>query len=159
MISTNIQSIKKDILLNKKLQKAIDFINNNNLEEIEAGVYEIENQDLFAQVIDFETNDLKNIKAESHKKYIDMQYLVNGEEILGYKVNDGTYIADQYIEDRDIFFYDSNISNISFSHATKGCINIYFPDDIHLPGIKVNESKKVRKIVFKIKVELFNTIN
>ncbi|MGD1821905.1 MAG: YhcH/YjgK/YiaL family protein [Pleomorphochaeta sp.] len=155
MISTNIVAIEKDKFLSDKFSKAIDFIKNNDVEKLDAGVFEICGKELYAQVIDFTTEDRKNIKAESHIKYIDMQYVVNGDEKLGFKVNDGSYLNTEYIEERDLLYYDNNIKNESFAIANKGSINIFFPEDIHMPGIKVSEKKMIRKIVFKISLDYY----
>ena len=155
MISTNLHSIKKQSWLEKPLKKALDFLENNDLTAIESKTYEILGNDIFAQVIDFETDDRENIKAESHIKYIDLQYLVTGSEKLGFVANNGDYFYDEYIKERDLCLYNRDFENESYAIATPSAINIFFPEDIHMPGIKVDSKIKLRKIVIKISVEYF----
>ncbi len=156
MISTSLTVIETQPWLVKPLKKAIEFLKENSLEELEAKTYEIIGDDMFAQVIDFETADRSEIKPESHLKYIDLQYLVTGEEKLGFLTNNNEYNYDEYIKERDLCFYHRSFNNESYTIATPSSINLFFPNDIHMPGIKVNSKMKLRKIVIKISVEYFN---
>lgn len=155
MISTSLNAIQNQPWLEKPLEKALDFLKQNDLSELEAGNYEILNDEIFAQVIDFETEDRKKIKAESHIKYIDLQYLVCGKEKLGFITNNGEYDYDEHIVERDLCFYNRNFENESYTIAVPTSINIFFPEDIHMPGIKVDSKIKLRKIVIKINVDYF----
>jgi YhcH/YjgK/YiaL family protein len=156
LISTSLPVIEKQPWLAKPLKKALEFLRDNDLEQLEAKTYEIIGEDMFAQVIDFETADRSDIKPESHIKYIDLQYLVTGEEKLGFLTNNDEYSYDEYIEERDLCFYNRSFDNESFTIASPSSINLFFPNDIHMPGIKVNSKMKLRKIVIKISVEYFN---
>jgi len=155
LISTNLHSIKQQSWLEQPLRKALEFLENNDLTAIESKTYKILDDDIFAQVIDFETDDRENIKAESHIKYIDLQYLVTGCEKLGFVADNGEYSYDEYIKERDLCFYHRTFENESYAIATPSSINIFFPEDIHMPGIKVDSKMKLRKIVIKISVDYF----
>ena len=62
-----------------------DFVN------MEPGVYEIQGKDIYAQVFDAETGSVEEKRPESHKNYLDVQFLASGEEKLGF-----TPLKDEY---------------------------------------------------------------
>lgn len=156
MISTSLEAIQRQPILAKPLKKAIEFLTTNNLKQLKAGNYEIVGKDVFAQVIDFTPAKREDVKAESHIHYIDLQYLVTGNEKLGFIINNGEYKYDEYLDERDLCLYNRKFENESYTIASPSSINIFFPEDIHMPGIKVNEKRNLRKIVIKIKVDYYN---
>jgi YhcH/YjgK/YiaL family protein len=46
-----------------------------------------------------------------------------------------------------------NVSQISNFKATPETFFIFFPDDLHRPGLKDGESSPVRKVVVKVKID------
>lgn len=46
--------------ISKRLEKGFNFINNSNLETIASGTYEIDNKEVFAIVMEYDTEDLKD---------------------------------------------------------------------------------------------------
>lgn len=88
---------------------------------------------------------------ESHKEYIDVQFILEGEEII--EVCDGPLLGINmpYNKDMDLIKYkDSSYGSIL--RLQKGDIAIFYPEDVHMPCIKTNESTKVVKTVVKVKV-------
>lgn len=59
------------------------FLKNSDLEHMEVGRYEIDGDDIYAMIQKQTTAAPENKKAESHYKYIDIQYLICGEEMQG----------------------------------------------------------------------------
>ena len=58
-------------------------------------------------------------------------------------------IINDYNEQNDITFFSGDKS---FTQVVEGMFAIFFPTDVHLPGIKVNEKSYVKKVVIKVKV-------
>ncbi len=120
----------------------------------EPGKYELEGTDLFVQVIETTTKELENAKPETHKKYIDIQFLVQGEERIGFgSLSDKNKVTEELLEERDILFFD-NIECESFINMKPGNFAVFFPDDMHRPACKVNEPMNIRKVVVKVKYDL-----
>lgn len=87
----------------------------------------------------------------NHKKYIDVQFILEGEEIIEVDNIQNLNINFEYDENIDLIKYnDSNFS--SSIKLRKGDVAIFFPDDAHMPCIKINEPKKVIKTVIKVTV-------
>lgn len=88
---------------------------------------------------------------ESHKKYIDIQYIFEGVEIMEVENVKNLIVTTKYNENLDYAKYaqskDSSILKIRQDELA-----IFYPNDAHMPCIKIDENKKVIKAVFKILV-------
>ncbi|GMU96200.1 YhcH/YjgK/YiaL family protein [Ignavibacterium album] len=149
MIIDHIENRNLYSSLNSDIKKALDYLSATDFGEIESGKYEIDGENIFAIVSEYKTKDLSKGKPESHRKYIDVQYVFSGEEFIGYAPLADQKIAEEYNETNDITFYDCDQS---LCLIQKNMFAIFFPTDIHMPGIRVNNSLPVKKIVVKVKV-------
>lgn len=137
--------------ISEKIEKALEYLASGAADKLETGKYNIEDEDIIAIVNEYETKDItEESLAESHIDYIDIHYMVSGEEMLGY-----AYLSNQvpkipYDVDGDCVMYDCDISGITL---TPGMFAICYPHDIHIPGLNVEGVSNVRKIVMKIIVE------
>ena len=86
---------------------------------------------------------------ESHKKFIDIQYVFEGEEIMEVENLSNLQVTTPYKEDLDYAKY-SQSKDSSILKIRKNELAIFFPQDAHMPCIKLDEKKKVIKAVFKI---------
>lgn len=135
--------------LSEGIEKAFSYLQSTSFNETMPGKYEIDGDNIFAMVAEYQTKDQSEGKPESHKKYIDVQYVVKGCELIGYAPLGNQEITDKYNEDNDIIFYKAECSFIKLDEEM---FAIFFPDDVHLPGIKVNEKSYVKKVVIKVKI-------
>ncbi len=78
-----------------------------------------------------------------------MQYIIKGNELIGYAPLQDQEIAVTYNETNDIAFYNSKVSYLKME---TGMFMILFPGDLHQPCIKEDLSTFVRKVVVKVKV-------
>ena len=135
------------------IKKALDYLASHDFAAMEPGVYEIQGKEIYAQVFDAVTVEPDTKKAESHEKYLDVQYLVSGKERLGFTKNTGHYQIAEYIKERDLIFYQS-VEDEGWIESRPGCFCIFFPSDIHRPECISGESMKLRKVVVKVSVAL-----
>ena len=99
------------------VQRAIEYLKNNDFTKMETGVYEIEGKLMYAQVFDAETEPLEARKPEYHEKYLDVQFLVTGREKLGFTPDTGNYeVAERYDERDLIFVKDVEMKALSHQH-------------------------------------------
>lgn len=129
---------------------AFDFMANSDLNSLALGRIDL-SKDVYATISEYQTKSIEETKFESHRKYIDLQYLVLGEENIGLTANDGSLEATPYSEERDISFYTFNGGDLL--KATPDSYFIFFPSNLHRPCIDPGVKKFVRKIVVKIKYE------
>jgi len=131
--------------------KACDIIENYNFTNIDDGKYEEDGLDFYYLIKTYKTNSIKQeVYAEAHREYIDFQYILYGAELFGYAEyeNSKQTISDYDIE-KDIEVF-SSISNESFFILKKDMFVIFYPNEIHRPGIARDEIRSVRKVIFKI---------
>ncbi len=97
------------------------------------------------------TKDKVDCFYESHKKYIDIQYIFDGEEIMEVENVNNLEISKEYDENLDYakYFQTNNASSLLIRKCE---LAIFYPNDAHMPCIKVNKNEKVIKAVFKIAV-------
>lgn len=135
--------------LGERINKAFDYLNKTDFSKTELGKYEIDGDNIFALVNEYNTKNENEGKLESHKKYIDVQFVAKGKELMGFAPLGNQAIIDEYNEKNDITFFSGEKS---FTKVDEGMFAIFFPTDIHLPGIKINEKSYVKKVVIKVKV-------
>lgn len=88
---------------------------------------------------------------ESHRKYIDVQFILGGEEIIEVSNTNLLAVALAYNEELDFIKYEDK-KECSSIVLKAGDVAIFYPQDAHMPCIKVKESVKVIKAVVKVGV-------
>jgi YhcH/YjgK/YiaL family protein len=135
--------------LSKIIEKAFKYIRETDLKNIKPGKYEIDGENIFALISEYKTKSETEGKLEAHKKYIDVQYVISGEEQMGYVPLNGQQILEPYKEENDIIFFTGDKS---FTKVSAGMFAIFFPEDVHMPGIQTGDSSIVKKLVIKVRV-------
>lgn len=133
--------------LNPKIKKAFDFLKNTDLKSLDAGKYFIEEPDVYAIVQGYTTKEAGTADLEAHRKFTDLQFVVEGRELMGYANLADTSEKAEYDCDKDLIFLNGKAN---FFIAEAGTFAIFFPTDAHMPSMCVNEPSSVKKIVIKI---------
>lgn len=135
------------------LKKVEDFVVDFKNRKLADGTYEIDGKRVFAMVQSYRTQpQTQEMMFEAHKKYIDLQYIVNGiEKIRWARLDSVDLVEEQYSTGGDIAFYEGD-AMFDFT-LTKGAFLLLYPEDAHLPGLSAQKDVNVRKIVFKIQVD------
>ena len=87
--------------------------------------------------------------AEAHRKYLDIQYIVKGKEVMGWADLAACTPADAFNEESDIGFYSGDFDYIT---VNEGICYVVFPEDAHMPGRHLEVPNDFVKIVVKLKV-------
>lgn len=135
--------------LHEKMKVAFDYLRNNDFDNIEPGKYEIDGEDVYAIVQQYDSKPLSSGKWEAHKKYLDIQYIHSGKEKMGYSNSQKMIVTQEYSDYNDIMFLKGEGN---FLIAEAGSFSIFLPTDIHMPGIAMHLSAPIRKVVIKIRV-------
>ena len=135
--------------LGERIQKSFNYIKQTDLKKLKSGRYDIDGDKIFALISEYQTKAESDGKLEAHKKYIDVQFVIEGEELMGYSPLGDQSILEPYKEENDIIFYKGEKV---FIKVTEGMFAIFFPEDVHMPGIEVGESSAVKKLVIKVRV-------
>ena len=119
--------------------------------DIAPGTYQLTPR-VKAIVSEYETKVKNEVGFEAHKKFIDIQYLLKGEErIACYPVEKLTELT-PYSEEKDAAFYAEDGVKAQEMIIGNGYFVIFFPQDGHMPQLYVDEPKIVKKVVVKVAV-------
>ena len=88
---------------------------------------------------------------ESHRQYIDVQFILEGEEIIEVMKIDDAVIDFNYNDEMDLLKYKPTTSS-SIIKLKKGDVAVFYPQDVHMPCVKLDKTQKVVKTVVKVAV-------
>jgi biofilm protein TabA len=110
---------------------------------------ELDGRKLYAMFQSYETEPVTDRFYEAHRRYVDIQYLVSGEEIIRVRNVDGLEVRDPYNETGDFELYHLT-DNGTDVRLRPGDFAILFPEDAHAPKIANGNPGSVEKIVIKV---------
>jgi len=99
----------------------------------------------------YNSRNRENCFFESHRQYIDVQFILEGEEVIEVANSDELTIDMEYDNDMDLIKYKST-PNSSIIKLKKGDVAIFYPEDAHMPCVKLESTTKVVKTVVKVAV-------
>ncbi len=116
------------------------------------GRYEIEGDEIYAQVSSYETCPAEERRFEAHRKHIDVQILLKGEEKIEVSLVDDMETIEEYSEAKDITFLKAPPVPASIV-LVPGYFAVIRPHEIHRPNCQLGAKRQVRKIVVKVLAE------
>ena len=148
MIKDNINRAKTYCNISENLKAGFEWIKNNDLKNMPDGRYEI-SENIYANLQSYITKD--DAPYEAHRDYIDIQYMVTGEELSGVTDYLNCSVTENYNKDKDIEFLKCNTKE-EFFRISEGEFFVFFPHDAHKPALKIKENKNVKKVIVKVGV-------
>ena len=150
MIKDSLNNSSVYYSLSDNLKKGLEWLKNQDLVNIDCGKYEIESERVWANIQEYETKD--EAKFEAHRKYIDIQYMIKGKELVGVTdlVNCKTCI--EYDCERDLEFFDTDVE-FQYQELREGEFLIFYPHDAHKPSIAFGAKSMVKKVVVKVAID------
>jgi YhcH/YjgK/YiaL family protein len=133
--------------MSPKLAVAFDFLQKTDFSRLAPGRYEIDGPSVYATVLQYETKPMDQCSWEAHRKYIDVQYIVEGTERMGHANVQDLTPSQPYDEAQD-FLKLQGTGN--FFVVGPGTFLVFTPQDAHMPGIAVTNPQPVRKVVVKV---------
>ena len=148
MILSDLQHTERIEQLHPLFKEVFDYIKSHDLLHAECGKIELKGKDLFINVANPTLKAEKDQVLEMHRKYIDIQVLLEGKERMGWKAFDElTDEVQAYNEENDCALYADRPT--TFVDLLPGQFAIFFPEDPHAPAIGEG---KVRKLIAKVRI-------
>ncbi len=135
--------------LSPRLQRALRYLIATDWSARAPGRHDVEGEEIFALLSDYETRPSDAVPWEAHRRYIDVQYVHAGIERIGH-AHLSTLQVGEYDEVGDLV---SATGQGSFVTLAAGTFAIFWPHDAHRPGVMVHTSAQVRKVVLKVAVD------
>ena len=92
--------------------KAVDFLKNTDLAALEPGKYEIDGKDVYANVTAYTTIPWEEAKYEAHEHYTDIQYVIEGSEVMTYAPVHEMTVKTPYNPDKDVVFFENTTDGL-----------------------------------------------
>ncbi len=133
--------------LHPDLAAAFAFLRQPGLATLATGRHTIAGDRVYAIVQDYDTKPLTEGFLEIHQRYLDVQFVVSGEELIGWAPLANQTEQTAYDSSRDIAFLHGAAEPI---RVQQGQFAIFFPHDAHMPCRTAGTPTRVRKIVVKV---------
>jgi YhcH/YjgK/YiaL family protein len=148
MILDTLKQADRYSTLHPLFVRAFEFLRCTDLMSLEPGMHTVQGEELFAIVEHCSGRTRAEAKLESHRRYIDIQLVLDGVDEMGWRplaecVNP---VAD-YDAARDIRFY--NDAPATWVATPAGSFCMFFPEDAHAPLVS---DGMIRKVIMKIAV-------
>lgn len=136
------------------VRTALQYLEAHDFTTMETGSYEVA-PGITANLDRYTTREAADCRPEAHEKFLDVQYLVTGEEFLGWcPLSPDLAVAVPYDAARDVIFYQKMVPDSRFI-LQPGSFAVLFPEDVHEPQMATDSGPApVTKVVVKIAVSL-----
>jgi YhcH/YjgK/YiaL family protein len=132
--------------IHPRFKFAFDYIHQTDLASLAAGRIELDGENIFAILQKYNSKPVEQGFWEAHRRYIDLQMVLQGIEKIGY-ANISSLHQGDYDNAKD-FLPLFGIGD--FLTLEPGNFTLLLPQDAHMPGIAVNAPVPIRKLVIKI---------
>ncbi|MBL7973099.1 MAG: YhcH/YjgK/YiaL family protein [Prolixibacteraceae bacterium] len=149
MILDKLENADQYAGISENLKKGFEFLKNTNLSVLETGRHEIDGDNAFALVSEYESKVQEDCRPEAHQKYADIQYIISGKEAIGFATLNGQTVTSEYNPDKDIVFFSGETSPLILD---AGMFAVFYPQDVHRPCMQIDGPVKVKKVVVKVRV-------
>ncbi len=117
--------------------------------------YPLQGDDIYAMVMSYETRTPETAVLETHRKYLDIQAVLDGGEVMEWFPTGGLAVNKPYEESKDVEFYHHPNSSFARMNVFPGIFVALFPHDAHMPSLMIgNTPESIKKVVVKVNVKL-----
>ena len=147
MIIDKLENLKNYASVNPLFPKVVEFLQQNDLNTLEAGKHEIVGKDLFVNIQIAKGRTPAEATIETHNNMIDIQIPLSAPETFGYTQREQLPDA-EYNAEKDITKIPGLAAD-SYVTCQPGMMAIFFPQDGHAPCIA--GVPEIKKAIFKVK--------
>ncbi len=150
MIIDSIKNLERYTFV-PNVKKAVDFLNSIDVATVEVGKYDL-GDGCKVNISEYDTKEMPDpVVLEAHREYLDIQLTVSGEENFVYQAIDLGEPHTPYNSVKDVEFFTAPWHNTVVLNGTN--FALIFPNDLHAGSFAVENSEKVKKFVFKLKID------
>jgi biofilm protein TabA len=149
MIADRIENASRYHALHPRIARALEFLGRADLDTLAEGRHAIEGDQVYALVQHYTTEPASSKRWESHRRYVDVQYVASGVESMGWAARDTLTVTQTYAADKDVELHGET-ADATAVRLDPRFFCILFPTDAHKPGCARGEPTQVRKVVVKV---------
>ncbi|MBP7654387.1 YhcH/YjgK/YiaL family protein [Candidatus Dependentiae bacterium] len=148
MIIADLNDAFKYYSVHNCFEQAFEFLKQPDISSKLPGIYKINGKKIYANITAFQGLKKSECKLESHKKYIDIQYVVAGTNYIGLKHSSCCINpAGKFDRTKDVIFYSDKPD--FYAKLSKNKFAVLFPEDAHSPSIGTGS---IKKIIVKVQI-------
>ncbi|MBM3129123.1 MAG: DUF386 domain-containing protein [Chloroflexi bacterium] len=153
MIVTTLEHLGKQIAMNARFERAIEFLRREGWRGQPDGKIEIDGEQVYALAQSYETKRVTDqVDFEGHYQYIDIQQVIEGQEII-YWTNAAPMIRTiPYDPAKDIWFSTAPVNDATRIVLSRNCLAVFFPEDAHATRLAVDQPSPIKKVIIKVAV-------
>jgi biofilm protein TabA len=153
MIVGKLEELMGQIPASPRLQQALSYLAEARSQNLADGRYEIDGEAVYALVQSYETLPMdEKSKYEAHRKYIDVQYIAQGIEVMGWAPLSDMQVTKEYLAEKDVTNGTCAFEASTLVKVAAGQAAIFFPEDAHAPKLAAGTPAPVKKIVVKVAI-------
>lgn len=136
----------------EKLERAFAFLESASVDSKAPGRYDLDAERMYATITQNKTRAIEAAQFESHRKYIDLHYLIRGRELIGAADPANLREAIAYSAEKEIAMYERPEKYRKLI-LNPGEFVVFFPGQAHMPGCHAGKDAEIKKVVVKILAE------
>jgi biofilm protein TabA len=136
--------------LGSGIKRALEYLADTDFTALEDGKHAIEGNAIYALLLSYDTEPESARSFEAHRKYIDVQYLLSGREIIHWAPLDELTAKGEYSDEKDIVFLSGD--SRAQLHLVPGTFALFLPEDAHKPNCAWDGPGPARKVVVKVRI-------
>ncbi len=137
-------------LIIKKWPMIAPYLNLELLKTFKDGINQIDDDNYFVKT-NYSMRKMNEQFFESHRKYIDIHLILDGEELFAVSPIEDLQVIKNYDESADCLIYDKKLDNSTLMKIKKGNLILFYPNDGHMTALG-DMKDNVTKVIFKVKV-------
>ena len=135
----------------KGLERPFEYLARTDLTALPLGRTDIEGDDVYVMISEAETRPPEQVKFEAHRRYIDIQLVVRGQEAIGIAPVSALRTVEPYDAAKDIEFFAVPPTS-AVVELRAGDFAVFAPGDAHRPSLHLDGPHISRKAVVKVSV-------
>lgn len=141
MIFDDLSNAARYAPLHPGFRVAFEFLLRGDLAQLSVGRHEVDGDEVFALINSDPPRGHAGARLEAHRKYIDIQLLIEGSEEIGWRaLADCRNLTDAYDASRDVMFFGDEPQ--AWITLPVGKFMIFYPEDTHAPLASAGHSLK-----------------
>jgi len=132
------------------LERAFEYLARTDLAALPLGRTDIEGDDIYVLLSEAETRGPEQVRFEAHRRYIDIQLVVRGQEAIGVAPAAGLVSVEPYDAAKDIEFFAVPPESAALA-LRAGDFAVFSPGDAHRPSLHLDGPHVSRKAVVKVR--------
>ena len=149
MVFGNIRDRKDFSWLEPVIGKCFDYAAANDLLSYEKGSHPIDGDELFVNIVEYETTTPENRFWEAHRQYLDLHFMLRGPEQIDVNFIDNME-QKEFVEKDDFLPLEGDPNSRVVLNA--GDFLLCYPADAHRTAVQVAAPAAIKKAIFKIRI-------